>query len=222
MRNMIFHTMNLSQPWIQDVLNHEIVSHHTISFIVLDEDPLYAQDKITLKDKDNFKRYLDSLKQYGINEDDIHIYHLEEMPLPEFRDVVEKSDVLVMIRNPELAMCFIDDMHRDILREFDGLVIGAGYGGLALLEGYSDEEGYHEGFGCIPDINLIYDFVQNKEHLSRAMKLLEMSGGDVVALPLESGIVIDESYFEVLGNGFILSAKDMDDLYEALETMEKW
>lgn len=220
MRNIIFHTMNLNQNWILEILENELHPNQKVSFLILDEDPLFAQDNITLQKSTRFKNYIDVFKRFGI--DDIQIYFLESLSIKEFKDVVNASDTIVLIRNPELSISYIDEMHKDIIKDFDGLLIGVGYGGLAQLEEYEDEDGYHEGFGVLEEMHILYDFNQDQHHLSKALTALEMSDHVVVALPIESGLLLDGEYFEMLGNGFVLSTNDMDDLYQALQTLQKW
>ncbi len=212
--------MDLNQSWVYEVLGDEVEEGHNVSFIVLDEDPLFAQDNITLQKTNRFSKYIEPFKRFGV--ENTNIYFLESLSLQKFQEVVSGSDIIVLVRNPELSISYIDELHKDILCGFDGLIIGIGYGGLAQLDNYEDEDGYHEGFGLLNQMNILYDFRQDYENLSKALEALEMSGNDVIALPIESGVILDEDSFEMLGNGFVLSTSDMDDIYQAIQTFNQW
>ena len=64
------------------------------------------------------------------------------------------------------------------------------------------------------DIN----YVEDEEHLSKIIREIEDVGNPVVAIPKNSGLLIVDGEFTLLGDSFVLNHTHLDDIYRAYDS----
>ena len=124
----------------------------------------------------------------------------------------------------EWIMQRIEDLGlRDLLCNFDGILIGHHAGALVQLDTFHESNldntfELQEGLGLLSEFDMDINYVEDEEHLSTIIREIEDVGNPVVAIPKNSGLLIVDGEFTLLGDAFVLNHTHLDDIYRAYDS----
>ena len=138
---------------------------------------------------------------------------------------IEAADIIVITGDcGEWIMQRIEDLGlRDLLCNFDGILIGHHAGALVQLDTFHESNldntfELQEGLGLLSEFDVDINYVEDEEHLSTIIREIEDVGNPVVAIPKNSGLLIVDGEFTLLGDSFVLNYTHLDDIYRAYDS----
>ena len=114
------------------------------------------------------------------------------------------------------------------VRTFDGVMMGTSAGAMIQLDTFhlTPEEDYeyqyYEGLALLGGFDIEVHYEEDLRHIEAIIRTLEDTGNPVIVMPNEGGVIIGDNMFELLGEAFVLETKDLDELYQAYDTIRTY
>ncbi len=229
MEHVLCNTYKLNEPWLFSYLEEFLNKDAKVLFLVIDEYSSYSEEMVALEEKyESGKREYEALvmplESYHIKRDNIDFIFLHDTSLADLKNNINKYDALIIYGNGNIYG--IEDVLYECIKDFEGLYIGINEGALiALDEYYHYEEEYEsfEGIGLLSGFSIDICYKDRENHIANIIRFMEENDKDIVAFrDSGSGIILNEGYMELLGDAFILKEDDIDELYQALDTLRMW
>ncbi|MCI5723597.1 MAG: hypothetical protein MR283_06270 [Erysipelotrichaceae bacterium] len=96
-------------------------------------------------------------------------------------------------------------------------------GAISLFESFTDTS-YEDEYTCIQGLNVFSDFAvdmqyeEDEQHLAGINRKIKDEVNSVVAIPKNSGMLIVDGEFTLLGDSFVLNSSNLDVIYAAYDT----
>jgi len=134
--------------------------------------------------------------QYGIPKNNIYIVNPHEDSIELIKDLINKSSIIFLSGgDPQMFMSTCPDEIKEIIKNFDGIVMGASAGAMVMqdwfymYDGVDDYIGYSytKGLGMAPNYNLMVHFVGSENQLKAEMyniytPIIRLPDGDNIVL----------------------------------------
>ena len=107
-------------------------------------------------------------------------------------------------------------------------MIGTSAGAMIQLDTFhlTPEEDYeyqyYEGLALLGGFDIEVHYEEDLRHIEAIIRTLEDTGNPVIVLPNEGGAIIGDNMFELLGEAFVLETNDLDELYQAYDTLRTY
>ena len=160
------------------------------------------------------KEYQDIAKEFyafGINDENIKIINYFYDTRKSIEKKIKKSDILFLTGGyPDKLLYRIDKLRiRDLIQNFDGIVMGTSAGAMVQLKEYhvtpeedNEEYQYHQGLGLIEDFDIEVHFENSPKQLYCIALTLQQYNQPIYALSNDSGLIIHDKEIISLGNAF--------------------
>lgn len=230
MINILLNAMDFDGSWAYSVLSRYLKPHMKAVILPLsfhegwlaDEEEWRRRYK---KGTDDYELLVRPFRSYFINDADITwINDHEDDPDTALMKLRDADIIYLAGAYPDWMMGRIEDLDLlEPLRNFDGIIMGSQAGALIQLDQYhmtrdeSLEFGYGDGLGLLSGFDVENQFEASEEHLEAIIRSIEDRGNPVVCCPGQSGLLVRDGNYELLGRAFTADTDNLDDLYAALE-----
>lgn len=224
MIQLIFNQCNFDQPWASDTLME--VFHKTDRVTIFTLESFFDNEYVGMsylghEVEMNYDRLKRPFLSYGMKESNIQIIPLSNESDMGMRYRIENSEVLMFVGDhPKVIHQVLEDLDLlyDVL-QFQGVLIGIGDCAHAFLDEfeYGESHEMHLGLGLLSGCALLMHYAQWESQLRYLIHLLETREDAVVILPDQGGFLMEDEQIELLGNAFIATDEDLDELYQLVE-----
>lgn len=228
MINIILNKPDFHEAWAYESLMSILTPAMRVLIIPLLHDEGWAEDSTSFEQQYHYGSHFHQMitapfHMYQIQDAHIQWFH----PYKDTQSTLEKrlqnTDIIYLIGNePDEMMECIEDHHlAEGLRQFKGIVMGNASGSKIMLDRFISDHEWQEdavhGLGYLQGFSIETGYIEDVKHLSHIIQSIEQEGKAVFACPDQSGILIQDGHYELLGNAFISSDEDLDNLYHAYE-----
>lgn len=224
MNNILLNNWNITADWAADDLSAYLAPGKRAVILPLEYHEDWSMESRTWHQNYNSghtqsEKMRSRLKAFGI----VDVKILNDREDTDLVDSILDSDICILYGNdPVWMMERMEDIGlRDLWSEYEGTLVGIGNGALIQMDTFPDAfEEWHDGLHCVQGFYLDPFFQEEERHLRTAIRVLETSEQNVVALGQNSGMILDHGHFSLLGNAFLFTDNDLDTLYEALGNLD--
>lgn len=228
MIHILCHDLNINQQWAYPSLSSYIQKDMKVFVVALNSSEGWANENDVWldtysNDGDEYQKVMRAFHQYQIPSKNIHWFHFLQDSIVSFQKHIEQADILVLLSDEaEHMMMTIEDLHlKQMIQQFDGILICDKTASQVIMETYDSTYAWQEeqlrGLNLLHGFQVMSDYVEDSGHLSRLIRHIEQRDQSVFAFGKDGGVLFDGSYYELLGNSFIVSDQDIDALYHAYE-----
>lgn len=230
MINILLNLSNFDEPWAYETMEEYL--HPTSHVLIL---PL-SYNESWLSDHEDWYdmygrdgRYYDEIlrpfRAFGIHDENVSWVNYYEDDQEEALHKIKRADVLVLTGGvTDWVLQRLDDLGiREAVCNFPGVVMGISAGAMIQLSEFHRtpdemrEFDYQSGLGLVEGFDIDVHYEQTEEHLFAIIRSLEDKGQPIVCSPNKGGIVIDHGEYRLLGNAFVLTPDDLDEVYKAYD-----
>lgn len=143
-----------------------------------------------------FKDIAKAYAQYGILEDNIYVINPHETKIETIKKLISESSIIFLSGgDPQMFMKTCPDEIKEIIKNFDGIVMGSSAGAMVMqdwfymYDGVDDYIGYSytKGLGLAPGYNLMVHYVGNETQIRGEMyniytPIIRLPDGDNIVL----------------------------------------
>ncbi|MBQ9328369.1 MAG: hypothetical protein IJ225_07525 [Solobacterium sp.] len=221
-QTLIVNKTNYDKPWAAEFLSGILRSDMKVCVISDAADEGWTMDRegwdTRFGEDSDFRYDIERpLRSYGIRYFFWYDpYRDEAEPLA---SKIRESDITVLFgTNPVSCMDTIMDLGiEELLIHGNGLLITISEVSSLLCGSYEVEEAgirsVREGLGILSAASLCMHYEEHEEQLARMIRLLEVLGGSLLVLSENSGVYLDGTHIELLGDAFIADESDLEELY---------
>ena len=225
--NILLNETNFDQDWAAETLVDILKPQLQVLILPLSGNYGWSSDAADWQDR--FERGSDyhydlmrPFRSYGIPKDHISFLNCFDEEPETAAQKLKASDLVFLVgEDPDDCMNSLEDMGLvQALQNYRGIVMGASAGAKIQLEQYYrtlDDEmlfDYHPGLGLVSGFDLESHYEEDPFHLTGIIRALESGSSSVIVLPRQGGALISGANIDLLGDAFIATANDLDELYE--------
>ena len=230
MIHILLNQFTFDQAWGFDELSQLIEKGMKVLMMPLSYNDGWSNEFVTWDDlftkgKPAYEMMVRPFYNYGIREKQISWFNYYQDNYATAKAKIEAADIIVITGDcGEWIMQRIEDLGlRDLLCNFDGILIGHHAGALVQLNTFHESNPdnafeLQEGLGLLTNFDVDINYVEDEEHLSMIIREIEDAGNPVVAIPKNSGLLIVDGEFTLLGDSFVLNHTHLDDIYRAYDS----
>ncbi len=229
MINILCSYSNFDEAWgyasIEPYLHHE----DEVCILVLEHSDGWAYEDLSLRDAYEsgaaaHETLVRPFRAFGIADSQIHVVS-QDNSISTIQDRIRHSDVLVLFgSHPNAMIEAVEDLQiRDAILRHKGVVMGISAGAMVQLDlfhmtsDYFDEFSFGEGLNLIGGFDVDIHYQPETEHLYAMIRSIEDLGRSVVCIPQKGMMIVDGDHYELVGEAFVVSNENLDELYEAYE-----
>ncbi len=224
--NILVNRTDFNQAWAANDLIEWIKSDSKVYIMALKREDGYSQDYSNYhEDFSNTSDFRYDLKRpfisYGIKDENISFFNqYYDYEDDVYRKLKTSDIVLLACDDVEDGMNVLEDHGLvSMLRNFNGIIIGAAGGAKLLMDQFYYEDTYEgliarNGIGRIKGYDVDVHYVEDESHLSYQIHTLEQNDVQLIVLPQIGGAIVNQGRVELLGGAFIVKDTDLDELYE--------
>lgn len=229
MEHVLCNTHKLNEAWLVSYLDEYLNKNTKVLYLILDTSSSYSEEMLALEEKYSegkreYEALVMPLENYGVKRSNIKFFFLHETSLESLKDLIKEYDVVIAYGSGDVFM--IEDVLYEAFNSYEGLYIGINEGALVALDIYHNFEDEYESFdgiGLLSGFALDILYKERENHIANLIRFLEESDQSIVAFSDSGGgLMISEGSMELLGDAFILNGDNLDELYNALETLRIW
>ena len=235
MTNILLNVSNFHESWAYEALAPYLNQDSHVLILPLSYQEGWITDAMEWRDRYGkgtklYDELVEPFFMYGVKERNIRwINYYEDTHASAVRKI-EEADVLFFTGGyPDWMMQRLYDLGiQETIRAYDGIVMGTSAGALIQLDEFhlTPEEDYEyqyqEGLGLLSGFDIEVHYEDTPEHILSMIRALEDTGKTIAVLPNKGGLLIEEGRFELLGEAFLLDLNDLDELYQAYDSLTGW
>ena len=226
MMHIILNTAEFDREWAYETMASILSAEMRVVIIPLSEnsgwsdETVYYQDMIRSKG-DYAKKLILPFRHYGIPRRNITVLeHYDEDPDTAAAKIIGADLVLLTGGDPYSCLHAMEDMGLDrILDNYHGILMSCGAAASALSETFISGEYEEHGLGILPGFDLDAQYEEDAEHVGALIRTLENHLRQILIIPPEGGVLIDENECALFGEAFIADANDLEELYLLEESL---
>ncbi|MDO4520540.1 MAG: Type 1 glutamine amidotransferase-like domain-containing protein [Erysipelotrichaceae bacterium] len=182
------------------------------------------------KGTDGYEELVRPFRSFGIKDPQISWVNYYEDDEASASRKIREADVLFFTGGyPDWMLQRLYDLGiTEEVRNFDGVMMGTSAGAMIQLDTFhlTPEEDYeyqyYEGLALLGGFDIEVHYEEDLRHIEAIIRTLEDTGNPVIVLPNEGGAIIGDNMFELLGEAFVLETNDLDELYQAYDTLRSY
>ena len=232
MIHVLLNINNFDEPWAYGLLENILTPETKVLILPLSYDEGWISDAMEWKEKygkgaEEHYDIVRPFRSYGIREKSIKWINYYTDDHDSAVRKIRHADVLFFTGGyPDWMLQRLYDLDlMDEIRNYPGIVMGTSAGAMIQLDQYhlTEEDGYEfqyqEGLGLLEGFDIDVHYEEDLKHISAIIRTIEDTGRSVIAMPNDSGVLIDGEYFELMGSAFVLGVNELDELYEAYDAL---
>lgn len=216
MINILLEGYEINAPWLYDDLKKYILPNYSVAVVAFsfrDSEVKNSTDWNLLYSKEKgiyYNGIVGGFAAYGISENNITFVNYFKDTNESAKQKVEKADIIYFTGGrPDRMMDRIKEFNlADVLRNFNGIVMGYSAGAVIQLSEYHlspdkdyKEFQYYDGLGYLNDFYLEVHYENTKVQNEAIQRVLAERGKTVYATAFMSGAVIaDNGNLKLLGD----------------------
>ncbi len=224
MINILLNHPNFDEAWGYSEMEPYIHKEDEVLVLAFYDDSGYSSDMEVFEDSFSkgqkmYEEIVRPFRMFGLKDAQIHVVNYFDASKQEVLHQIEKADIIYIVgRFADWIMQRLEDLDiKNAIAGFDGVMIGVIAGGQVMLDQYEAYDEKREGLHRLEGFNLSLDYAQDTEHLSRILDSLEVEEKPVVCMKDKGGMIVDEGYFTLLGDAFVITENELEDVYAAYE-----
>lgn len=235
MIHVLLNLSNFDEPWAYGAMENILSPSSKVTILPLSYSEGWITDGEEWKENygkgtDGYEELVRPFRAFGIKDRNIRWVNYYEDDEESASRKIREADVLFFTGGyPDWMLQRMYDLGitEEVMR-FDGVMIGTSAGAMIQLDTFhltpedDYEFQYYEGLGFLSGFDLEVHYEEDLRHVEAIIRTLEDTGNPVIVCPNEGGVIIGENMFELLGQAFILETKDLDELYQAYDTLRAW
>jgi cyanophycinase-like exopeptidase len=228
--NILLNINNFGDDFAFYELKRYIRSRHRVLIIPFSyhEDYIRNVDEFTehfSKSSPEIQEIVREFSRYGIRSKNIRILNYYTDSEKTIQSKFKHSDILFFTGGyPDRALYRIDTLGiRDYILNFQGIVMGTSAGAMIQIDKYhltpendEDDYDYHDGLGLLSGFDIEVHFEANFLHLAGLLTALKLNQKPIYVMPNDGGLIVHDGNVTPIGNTFVLTVDDIDDIEEAL------
>lgn len=224
MVNILLNHPNFDESWGYSEVEPYIHPDSQVLILPFYDDSGYSSDSEVFEDsfgegKKMYEELVRPFRAFGIKDSQIHFVNYFDEERTSVLQQIQKADIVYLVgRYADWIMQRMEDL--DILnsmKSFNGVVMGLLAGAEVLLDSYEVYEERREGLHFLEGFNLSLDYAQDEEHLYKILNALEVESRPTICMKDKGGMIVDNGYFSLLGDAFVVTENEIEDVYSAYE-----
>ena len=233
MIHVLLNLSNFDEPWAYGSMENFLNPSSKVLIVPLSYSEGWITDGIEWKEKygkgtDGYEEIVRPFRSFGIKDRSIKWINYYEDDETSARRKIQEADVLFFTGGyPDWMLQRLYDLGiKEDVQNFDGVMMGASAGAMIQLDEFhltpqeDYEYQYYEGLALIGGFDVEVHYEEDLSHIEAIIRTIEDTGKPVIAMPNESGVIIDGQSFELLGGAFVLGTNELDELYEAYDALK--
>ncbi len=225
MLNILVNKTDFDQSWARETMKDVLYCGVKVVVLPFAHNEGWAMDVCVYEDtfmKDSL--FQEDLKRpflaYGVKDEDICILNTFCETYESCKKKIDDSDVVFIVGSDanDVMDGILDLGIEDVLRGYEGTMIGASAGAVVQMDRFMSEDGYREGLGIVSGIDLDVHYEENEFHLKRIIDSLETAYDQILIVKDKGGILVSGVQVEFIGDAFVFDVTQLDEIYEAYNT----
>ena len=179
---------------------------------------------------EEFRDIWKEFEAYGIRFRNVRILNYYKDSYEEAVRKIRRADVLFFTGGyPDKMLYRIDQLGiREEIRDFPGIVMGTSAGAMIQFDHYHvtpEEEGedyeYHDGLGRLSGFDIEVHYEESSVQLSCMLIAIKETGIPIFAMPNSSGLICDGEDIKIMGDAFLVTDDDVDEMQREIDEREE-
>lgn len=229
MLHVFLNKTDFEQDYASEILRNYLTPESRIGVIPMFDDEGLVSETMQWRNKFSIEsEYYDDvmrpLGHYGIRKKNVSFYDGSAEDILSFS--TSKDIVLLIGEDADSCLRYAWDYGlEELFYEFSGLILCVGCVGGILGDSYLSIQ-YDgswlekEGLGLYQGLVLDIPYEEDRTHVERIIRLIETNYDEVVVVPRQGGVLIQDQIVEPFGSAFFANDSDLDELYHILEVLE--
>jgi peptidase E len=235
MIHVLLSVSNFDAPWAYGSMENILSSDMKVCILPLSYSEGWITDGEEWKESygkgtDGYEELVRPFRSFGIKDPQISWVNYYEDDEASASRKIREADVLFFTGGyPDWMLQRLYDLGiTEEVRNFDGVMMGTSAGAMIQLDTFhlTPEEDYeyqyYEGLALLGGFDIEVHYEEDLRHIEAIIRTLEDTGNPVIVLPNEGGAIIGDNMFELLGEAFVLETNDLDELYQAYDTLRTY
>ena len=224
MVNIVLNHPNFDEKWGYSEIEPYINKEDNVLVLAFFDDSGYSSDAQVYEDsfgkgKKMYEEIVRPFRAFGIKDEQIHFVNYFDYSKDLILEQIKKADIIYIVgRYADWIIQRMEDLEiKQAIANYDGVLMGVIAGAQVLLDNYEIYDEKREGLHRMEGFDLSLDYEQDEEHLSSIIKAIEVEERPTVCMKDKGGMIVDGDYFTLLGDAFVVTSNELEDLYQAYE-----